>query len=248
MNMREYSRLKAYLAEANHVVHHEGFHAISIDDFKMMIRRLVQFERPDMYAELDDKIIILEHFEFDASRNTKKGMKGKAEEAHLERLIQNSPSDGIFRIEKAEYEISFRDWQENFENTFCAHCDRIDAYKERVAQEVKNREKPFIIGFFIEHLFSPYANIGSNLHELQYCETQQFADALLANPKVDFVLFCGYQGGKMRNTYFDRQTLNAIRNKLFDLNDKKISLSHINGNDVVAYGGIEILREDIENA
>ena len=82
MRMNEYDRLRLYFQCANSKVRNMGFHAISVDDCKLMFQRLVRFERPDLYAVLDDKIIILEHFEFDASRNTRKGMKGRAEEAH----------------------------------------------------------------------------------------------------------------------------------------------------------------------
>ena len=112
MSVNEYNRLWLYCSHTNYMVGNAGFHAISAEDCNQMFQRLVQFERPDLYAVLDDKIVILEHFEFDASRNTRKGMKGRAEEAHLEKRLQKVPMDGTMHIDTARYEVSLQDWQE----------------------------------------------------------------------------------------------------------------------------------------
>ena len=50
---------------------------MSEDDLSQALHQLKSFDRPDMYAILKDKIIIIEHFEFDASVCSRKGMKGK---------------------------------------------------------------------------------------------------------------------------------------------------------------------------
>ena len=247
MKMTEYERLRFYFVRAQKRVHNLGFHAISEEDCDKMFQRLVPSERPDMYAELDDKIIILEHFEFDASRNTRKGMKGREEEARLEQRLSAVPMDCSMHIDAARYETSLQDWQVNFEHTFRKHYDRIDAYKEAVTERTGNCGKPILVGFLIEQELSPFVNIGYKPDELPYFKTTQFAEVIQNSPKLDFVMFCGYLGGVARITYRDREALNKDRNRLVDLSDEKVSWSHLNGNDVVMFGGFEITRDDLGN-
>ena len=247
MSVNEYNRLWLYCSRANYKVGNAGFHAISAEDCNQMFQRLVQFERPDLYAVLDDKIVILEHFEFDASRNTRKGMKGRAEEAHLEKRLQKVPMDGTMHIDTARYEVSLQDWQDNFKRTFNSHYERIDAYKEHVASATGNREKTFVVGFFIEDEFPPILNFGNHVEPLPFYFTKQFAEVVQKSLKLDFVLFCGYLDGERRITYIDRGTLGKIKDRLIDLNDEDVSLSHLNGNDVVMYGGFLISSEELGN-
>lgn len=44
-----------------------GYYVMSEDDLSQALHQLKSFDRPDMYAILKDKIVIIEHFEFDAS-------------------------------------------------------------------------------------------------------------------------------------------------------------------------------------
>ena len=40
-----------------------GYYVMSEDDLSQVLHQLKSFDRPDMYAILKDKIIIIEHFE-----------------------------------------------------------------------------------------------------------------------------------------------------------------------------------------
>ena len=52
-----------------------GYYVMSEDDLSQALHQLKSFDRPDMYAILKDKIIIIEHFEFDASVCSRKGIQ-----------------------------------------------------------------------------------------------------------------------------------------------------------------------------
>ena len=52
-----------------------------------VVSSLKPFEAPDMYAKIGNKVYILEHFSFDASKETSKGMAGQREEQKLEARI-----------------------------------------------------------------------------------------------------------------------------------------------------------------
>ena len=234
--MNEHQHLINDYLCVNKTIRNAGFHAISAEQCNQLLHGLIPYERPDMYADLDDLVIILEHFEFDASRQNRKGMMGKEEENHLKRRIEQAKPDGKFYIDCARYDISLEDWQKNFESCFQSHYDRIDVYKRRITDIIGNNEKPIRIGFFVENQFSPIINIFGDIAELQYCDTVQFANVILANQNIDFLLFGGYINGKAQIKYIDRVALEIIYDNLIDLQDERVTLSHINSNEAVIYG------------
>lgn len=78
-----------------------GYYAMSEDDLSQALHQLKSFDRPDMYAILKDKISIIEHFEFDASVCSRKGMKGIKEERLLDHHISSAPIGDEFHVGKA---------------------------------------------------------------------------------------------------------------------------------------------------
>ena len=132
-----------YLCLNPSLIQYGGFGNIAFSDLERALHMMRSFDRPDMYAILENRIVILEHFQFDASRETRKGMRGKQEENRLQILMNAVPPDGEFHIEKSEYSLSLEDWVDNFETHFQKHYDKIDAYIERVKMEADisdNRE------------------------------------------------------------------------------------------------------------
>lgn len=70
--------------------------------------------------------------------------------------------------------------------------------------------------------------------EVPYFRTKQFADFLTKSHEVDFVIFLGYFGGAPIMAFFDQQTVNDVRHT-YDLTDNKLSVSHLNKNDLTMY-------------
>lgn len=209
-----------------------------------MFHKLVPFERPDMYAELDNKVVILEHFEFDASRYTRKGMQGKREEALLKDRIRCAAYDGTIYVDSPSYSISLKDWQANFEYGFIRHYKKIPAYKDHIASALGQTGKPFVVGFFIENQFSPYVKINRRIWELAYVFTKQFADLFSCHTNLDFILFGSYANGVPQLTYVDHEGWRTLP-ELVDLDSEKVSLLSLNKNEVVVYGGFEMPMNDI---
>ena len=82
--MREYAHLiNNYLCINPLVIPYTAYYSITFDELGDVLHNLNSFESPDMYSVLEDKVIILEHFEFDSSKHSRKGMKGKQEESLL---------------------------------------------------------------------------------------------------------------------------------------------------------------------
>lgn len=228
----------------NSQVRNRGFHALTSEECSEMFHRLESFERPDMYAELDDKIVILEHFEFDASKSTRKGMHGKREEALLEDRIRAAPYDGTMYVDSLNYSISLKNWQANFEYGFISHYKKIPAYKDHIVSILGQTGKPFVVGFFTENQFAPYVEIDGRILELPYVYTKQFADLFSRHTNLDFVLLGGYANGVPQLTYVDHEGWKSLPEAV-DLDSEGVSLSSLNKNEVVMYGGFEMPVKDI---
>jgi len=161
--MSERDRLIDYL-QANNLVRNNGFFSLSDKELNEVLLNLVQFERPDMYAVLDDKVVLLEHFQFDASYSNKKdSMTGKQTEEHLKRKRNNLVLNGEIEFEKIEYKKSFEFWQTNFERCFKKHYGKITEYKENVGRVVEIKGKPVLVGFFIEDQYPLYIMVKNHL-------------------------------------------------------------------------------------
>lgn len=218
----------------NNKIFNNGFHVVSKEELKDTLHNLISFERPDMYAVLDDKIIIIEHFEFDASKAKSNGaLKGKEEERLLcNRMNEHITNSNEHYIDKGTYEISFEYWKTNFERIFKDHYNKISEYKNNVLQTVNDgKEDQIIVGFFIENQYPPYVHYNHDFFALCYWQTKQFYDVMNSSTDLDFVLFAGYFEGERRVFYFDKLGIEKM-NHLFDLNDKDLILSPVNKNEI----------------
>ena len=232
-----------YLCLNPSLIQYGGFGNIAFSDLERALHMMRSFDRPDMYAILENRIVILEHFQFDASRETRKGMRGKQEENRLQILMNAVPPDGEFHIEKSEYSLSLEDWVDNFETHFQKHYDKIDAYIERVKMEADisdNREVS--VGFFIEDQYSPIVEYAGKIFEVKYTDTVQFLDFFSSHQKVDFILFGTHYKGTPQLFYIDHHF--AIpREAAIDLRTDKISLSKLNQNAVITFAKSAIIPQ-----
>lgn len=240
--MNEYQHLINDYLVRNSMIAHNGFHFFSELEFNEILHKLVSFEQPDMYAVMEDYIVALEHFEFDASRSNRKGMVGKREEAQREKRIEEATSDGSIHIEKAGYDISLDDWKRNFDCCFDKHYSKIETYKRRVLEVTGYETKRILVGFFVENQFSPYIKVKNCIGELPYVYTLQFAEKMKESPNIDFILFGGYWGRKPQLIFLDRQGIEKIRDPV-DLNEDRVLLLPLNNNEVIAYGKFEITED-----
>lgn len=234
--MSERDRLIGYL-QAKNLVRNNGFFSISDEELNEVLLNLVQFERPDMYAVLDDKVVLLEHFEFDASYSKKKGsMVGKQTEAHLKRERNKLVRNGEIKFEKIEYKKSFDFWQTNFERCFKKHYGKIAEYKENAGRVVELKGKPVLVGFFIEDQYPLYITVKNRLPGIcPYVFTMQFADYFNQHPDVDFILYI-YYDRIPRIIYLDHRSL-KLTGGLVDLYSTDVEYSKLNDNEVEIYGG-----------
>ena len=221
-----------------------------------VVRSLKPLDAPDMYAKIGDKVYILEHFSFDASKETSKGMAGQREEQKLEARISRNNVINEWQMDSAQYSQTLYDFEANFNRHFDSHYNRIEQYKKNLIDaSIAVDTDDFVVGFWIENQYPPYCllkNTKQSLHsgkgftslELCYIATTQFNARLKNADHLDFVFFSGIFHQKNVTYYIDKKSLLSDEEQI-DLHDPDLVLLKLN--EVTAFSNYSI-EEDCDNA
>ena len=112
-----------------------------------LVENMNAFEKPDMYAEFDDKVIGIEVFEFSSYRHNKKGDSAR----YLTKIVDDKNLKEHIKIGK-DYFIehiatnsSLKDYEDNFEKIFSKHYKEVNTYKNNLIDKGKEVEIYFLI-------------------------------------------------------------------------------------------------------
>ena len=159
-------------------------------------------KRPDAYAVIEDDILLLEHFQFNNTKVTKKGSEqhkvaAKSEQDFKKKLVK----DGDFAVLNEYVERNGKSYIENFQTQFNSHYNKINDYKAEMQKQLKKEFKNIYIGFLIEDassLGSIYLN-KDKMYCLDLLQTKEFLDVFEKAAKLDFAIFS--MTGNANNLY-----------------------------------------------
>lgn len=175
------------------------------------IHKLTPFEKPDMVLPLNEKIMIIEHFQFDASKF--KAGKGNIDKALLsqrnskfERLIKSHDikSRPLIVNTKVDCEYKAEYYRDNLERVFKDHYRKIDSYKERVIESGLAPNEESIITAFLAVDTTPLGNyylVDGAPNQFCIFQLKNFIALLNASPLIDY-LFHGYYNGRNNTMAF----------------------------------------------
>lgn len=119
-------------------------------------QRIVPFEQPDMILKLDDKVLAIEHFEFDASSSSKKGSFDKRKLAERNRefdnlvLNSNISDKPLVATKSVDCIYSAEHYIRNFKSVFEKHLAKVTDYKAHLLNEgIVKQVDDIIMCFFI---------------------------------------------------------------------------------------------------
>ena len=125
------------------------------DEVNKLFQNMISYERPDILSIYDNKIVAIEHFEFDSYKNTSKGSNFKIQDNIIERRMKNKietglrEKDEIIIHDQIEDTSSLTQYYNNFKKILQSHIENIPEYKEHIIQEYgTDRELEF--WFFAE--------------------------------------------------------------------------------------------------
>lgn len=140
----ERSALFEYLDDNDCTIYSYGEAQNEVHELETILAGLQKYDSPDMYAIVGNMLVIIEHFAFDASRETKrKGMERirKDREAHAKMWadVMNGNIPAVI-VTQARETLSLHIWQMNFEKHFGSHYAKIGQYIEN-AKKAANMEQ-----------------------------------------------------------------------------------------------------------
>ena len=212
--------------------------AITYSDFDQQeVNKLFHYmgiyERPDILSIYDNKIVAIEHFEFDSYKNTrKKGSDFKIQESFIERKMQNKINSEL----KTKSEIIVHDeikntsnlqqYYDNFKKVFLSHIDNIPEYREHIKQDF-GKEKNIEFWFFAEDvspLGSYYIKKENPTPRLLLPFSKEIIDILRKHKEIKGMIFGIYAMNeyKLVLMYNDDKTLNNLeKNEYFKVNNEE---------------------------
>lgn len=120
------------------------------------MNRIEPFEQPDMILPIDDKVLAIEHFEFDASSSSKKGSLDKRKLAErnreFDKLVINTKVSKypVVSTNSVDCTYSSENYIKNFNSVFENHLSKVAEYKIHLVTENKAKSvDDIIMCFFI---------------------------------------------------------------------------------------------------
>ena len=152
-------------------------------------------DNPDIVAVLGERLVIVEHFEFDSFKCARKGSKSRIELARIDRVTESiTPTErGVIYHEQIRGISTLEDYEKNAIAGFNKHYVKINQYKRRVQDLGLSTKNQDIKTVFLIEDKTPIGSIaydGSNMNAITLAEDKEFLIFYKEKPEVDYVIAC----------------------------------------------------------
>lgn len=173
-------------------------------------------DAPDMYIQKSDVVVIVEHFEFDCYKATRKGSEHRQELARIRRkedaLIPTEA--GVSLHEQIRGNSSYENYLNNVTRSFSEHYAHIDLYLENLKNEGVITESSTVKVLFFAEDISPLGTVvvqpegdTSGIMMVTLSDSREFLDFLRHNGRVDYVLACSSYNSERLIWFIDQAEL-----------------------------------------
>ena len=192
------------------------------DEVNKLFQNMRSYERPDILSIYDNKIVAIEHFEFDSYKNTSKGSNFKIQENIIENRMQKEidlklkDKGEVMLHDHIENNSNLKQYYDNFKKVLLSHIDNINEYREHIVNDY-GKEKEIEFWFFAEDVtpLGSYYYRRSNLHpSLLLPFSKDNIDILRQHKEIKGIIFGIYAMNKYKLVlmYNNEETLNKIEN------------------------------------
>ena len=137
----------------------------------------------DIDSTYDNKVVGIEHFEFDSYKNTEKGSDYRLKTKHIQEQLQEIGTIDIINLESTS---SLENYYKNFIKIFKDHYEKIGIYEDRVKM-FYNTDSEVELWYFIEDvtLFGNFFRSGEDkVKRLLPIYFKEVIDTLRKSPKI----------------------------------------------------------------
>lgn len=182
----------------------------SIDDFSndffCNYARINFRDNPDGYLKIGNKIVVIEHFEYDATKNDKKGSETRTEESRIDRQLNNKhyTIDGVKYVhEEMNVTHSTEQLRDNFIKIFSDHNSKINQYKKELIKDGIIDNNTEVIFMFCCEDKTIFGCMGydEQKYDFNILDIKECIDVILESD-VDYLLLC--------NSYENRKEMRLV--------------------------------------
>ena len=200
--------------------------------FNKVIYNAKPYERPDILSIFDNKIIGIEHFEFDSYKRTKrKGSDFKIKENKIERNINRKLNeelilkDSAIVNEEIESTGSLKNYFDNFKEIFLDHYQKIDTYIENIKNNFDCTNKEIHFCFFAEDvttLGNYYLSTERKVSLLDPLFSSDVIEILKNSPKVEYLIIGVYAMHEYKMVIIEnkKNILERLKKERMEVNEK----------------------------
>ena len=191
---------------------------------------LVQFDTPkenkgpDIYSIVNNKILIIEHFEIDSSKRNDKGTEYKKEKDFINKKFEDfniKENLGKLFCCPITKKSTVKNLFENLKYNYKKHYEKIDLYiKNLTTHDILNKEMKITVCFLVE-VIKPYLDIEridnrerERPHICFFREFIEFLELFEKNSKIDGIFFYD-------KFCYDQPKTNFIGKEIVDIAKKR---------------------------
>ena len=158
-------------------------------------------DNPDGYLKIGSKIIIIEHFEYDATKNNKKGSETRVEKSRINRKLDDkcySLDNVKYAHEEMNVTHSTEQLRDNFIKIFSDHNSKINQYKKALIEDDIIDDNDEVIFMFCCEDKTIFGCLGieDQIYSFNILNIKECLDVILES-KIDYLLLCNsYQNRK----------------------------------------------------
>lgn len=194
-----------YFDESTKIYSLNSIHEFSNDFFENYT--CINFrDNPDAYLKIGDKLIVIEHFEYDATKNNKKGSETRNEKSRINRKLEDKcyTSDDVKCVhEQMNVTHSTEQLRDNFIKIFSNHNSKINKYKKELMKDGIIDDNTEVIFMFCCEDKTIFGCLGydDQKYDFNILDIKECIDELLKS-NVDYLLLC--------NSYESRKEMRLV--------------------------------------
>ncbi len=221
----EINALKKYIVNGGHLKYHGS--GVSARKFVEALepQNMYASDAPDFFIKTGDLVLIIEHFEFDCYKVTRKGSEHRREAARIQRKEDalQPTEEGVTLHEVIRGESSYEEYINNVTRSFNEHYSHIDLYFENLKKAgIITDSSTVKVLFFVEDV-SPLGTVVVGQHDdatgimmVSLADSREFLDLLSNSPRVDYVLACASYNNENEIWFIDRSELDSYYEHVMD--------------------------------
>lgn len=200
--------------------------------FDKVIKNMSQYERPDILSIFDNKVVGIEHFEFDSFKNNKKGSDFKVRDFKIKKRFDETmkeeleQKESIIIHDKINGESSAKNYFKNFIKVFQNHYQNIEDYLKHIQGDFECSDKEIHICFFAEDvspLGSNFTDEECNIYLLLPMYSDEVIELLNNSPKVEYLIVGTYAINEYKMVIIEnkKEVLERFKAEHNNFNEKK---------------------------